>query len=83
MSSAIVQDTPADILVGVTAITQYMRVLTDDPDFAETKTYNWLNRGYLPGRKLGAMWLGSKSAIRERLRTPTNLANGATALTPK
>jgi len=65
-----------DILIGVMAITAYLRELLQDPYFPESKTYNWLARGYIPGGKIGTLWRGAKSEIRRHLRAPTNLPDG-------
>ncbi len=60
-------DTGQDLLWGV-------RAIAADIDQSERKTFYLLERGLLPGGKVGARWVASKSAIAEHFRRLTSSA---------
>ena len=62
-----------DILLKIGPITEFLRELLNEPDFPESKTYYWLARGFISGRKIGTLWSASKSELRRSLKEPTNL----------
>ena len=62
-----------DILFKIGPITEFLRELLNEPDFPESKTYYWLARGFISGRKIGTLWSASKSELRRSLKEPTNL----------
>lgn len=72
-----------DIMLGMSKITAFLRVLFDDPDLEESKAYVWFAKGYLPGGKLGSLTIASKITIREHLQRPTNLRAAAPATRPE
>jgi hypothetical protein len=71
------EDGAGDILRGVKAITAYLQVLMGDPTVDERLGYHWCSHGFIPATKVGALWIASKTAIRERLQTPTNQRQSA------
>jgi hypothetical protein len=69
-----------DILIGGKAITQFLRLVTGDPDLRDNQTYHWVARGFIPVSYLGTTIVGSKRLILQSLRTPTNQAMAAAEL---
>jgi hypothetical protein len=58
----------ADLLLGATAITDYINSLLDpDCQITPAVTYAWIERDHLPVKRIGSRLIGSKTAIRRAL----------------
>jgi hypothetical protein len=60
-----------DLLLGGKNITQFLRVLLNDPTLPEQRVYRWLARRYIPYSTIGVQKAASKSTLRAHFRDPT------------
>ncbi len=53
-----------------------VKAISAESGFPERKVFYLLEKGFLPGKKMGRRWISSRTAIREALAIPSSQMAG-------